>query len=205
MSSLSSLQPRVLLVEGLDDKHVVMHLRARAALESQFDVSDKGGIDPLLAAISNEVKVSGRQAVGILMDADDDAQSRWKAVAGKLRRANIDLPGSPDPNGTVIDGQPRVGIWLMPNNNVAGELEEFVASMIPDGDPVWPLAKEYVDRIPTKHRKFSDRKILRAKVHSWLATRTEPRKMGAAIRVGDLNVEALGAVRFLEWLRRLFG
>ena len=103
--------------------------------------------------------------------------------------------------------EPRVGIWLMPNNKVPGELEEFVASMIPDGDPVWPLAKDYVDRIPTKHRKFSDRKILRAKVHSWLATRTEPRKMGAAIagrrsqRRGTGRGSTLGVVATALWLR----
>ena len=197
--------PRVLLVEGQDDEHIVSHLRERNLSMPEFAIADRQSISKLLRAIAADVLAPGRTAVGILVDADEDVQSRWQAVVNRLLRANIDSPERPDPSGTIIDTRPRVGIWLMPNNETPGELEEFVASMIPDGDPVWPLAKEYVDRIPTKHRKFSDRKILRAKVHSWLATRTEPRKMGAAIRVGDLNVEALGAVRFLEWLRRLFG
>jgi hypothetical protein len=193
------------LVEGPDDKHVVIHLRERSTPDCQFDISDKGGKDPLLTAIGNEVRVPGRQAVGILIDANDDVRSRWQAVVDRLVRVNITPPDSPDPSGTIIDGRPRVGIWLMPNNVSTGELEEFVEGMIPDDDPVWPLSQHYVDGIPAGDRKFRDGKILRAKVHAWLATREEPRKMGVAIKAGDLNVDALGAVQLVAWLRRLFG
>lgn len=93
----------------------------------------------------------------------------------------------------------------MPNNQESGELEDFVAGMIPKNDAVWPLSKKYVNDIPDYARKFRQGKTLRAKVHSWLATREEPRKMGAAIGAGDLNVAAPEAVRFVDWLRRLFG
>ena len=77
--------------------------------------------------------------------------------------------------------------------------------MIPNDDVVWPLSQAYVDGIPEPDRRFSDRKIVRAKVHSWLATREEPRLMGAAIGAGDLDMDAPGAIRLMEWLRRLFG
>ena len=77
--------------------------------------------------------------------------------------------------------------------------------MIPTNDPVWPRSAAYVDGIPATDRKFASEKALRAKVHSWLATRAEPRKMGAAIGAGDLNVEAPDVVRLVAWLRRLFG
>ena len=127
------------------------------------------------------------------------------AVATQLRKADIVAPEEPDPAGTIIDGAPRVGIWLMPNNQASGELEDFVARMIPTNDTVWPLSEKYVDGIPKDARKFKPGKTLRAKVHSWLATREAPRKMGAAIGAGDLNVAAPEAVRFVEWLRRLFG
>ena len=93
----------------------------------------------------------------------------------------------------------------MPNNEAPGELEDFVAGMIPDNDPVWPRSQAYVDGIPVTDRKFSDGKKLRAQVHSWLATREAPRKMGAAIGAKDLNVGAPDAVGLIDWLRRLFG
>ena len=91
----------------------------------------------------------------------------------------------------------------MPNNEAPGEIEDFVAGMIPESDPVWPRSQAYVDGIPVTDRKFRG-KILRAKVHSWLATREEPRMMGAAIGARDLNCDAPDAVRLVDWLRRLF-
>jgi len=77
--------------------------------------------------------------------------------------------------------------------------------MIPTNDPVWPRSEAYIDGIPAADRKFATGKTLRAKVHSWLATRAEPRMMGAAIGAGDLNVRTLDAVGIVDWLRQLFG
>lgn len=204
MPSPSSPPPRVLLVEGDDDKHVVRHLCNVVGLEVKFSIDDKRGKDSLLAAIRNEVRVPGRDALGILLDADDDLQSRWNAVSEALSRVDVDAPEEPDPCGTVIDNRPRIGVWLMPNNQTPGELEEFIAGMIPTADPVWPRSGAYVDGIPTADRKFASGKTLRAKVRSWLATRERPRMMGAAIAAGDLNVGSPDAALLVDWLRRLF-
>lgn len=205
MPGSSSPPPRVLLVEGPDDKHVVKHLCRGTDLENRFNIDDKGGKDPLLAAIRNEVRVSGREALGILLDADNDVQSRWNAVIHALSRVDVTGPGAPDPSGTIIDDRPRIGIWLMPNNVSSGELEEFVAGMIPTNDPVWPRSEAYIDGIPAADRMFATGKTLRAKVHSWLATRAEPRMMGAAIGARDLNAGAPAAAQLVDWLHRLFG
>lgn len=110
-------------------------------------------------------------------------------------------PGSPPAR---VLSKPRIGIWLMPDNVSAGQVEEFFAGMIPSDDPVWPRSEGYIDGIPAADRKFASGKMLRAKVHSWLATRAEPRLMGAAIGAGDLNVSARDAVRLVAWLNRLF-
>ena len=136
MPNPSSPPPRVLLVEGPDDKHIVKHLCRGTELESRFDIDDKGGKDPLLAALRNEVRVSGREALGILLDADNDVQSRWNAVTHALSRADVDTPTTPDSSGTIIGNRPRIGIWLMPNNVSAGQVEEFFAGMIPNDGPV---------------------------------------------------------------------
>ena len=100
--------------------------------------------------------------------------------------------------------RPRVGIWLMPDNQSPGEIEDFVAAMIPDGDPVRPLAERYIDGIPEADRKFAEGKIPRAKIHAWLAAREDPRRMGAAIGAGDLDTEVTLCQSFAAWLRRLF-
>ena len=93
----------------------------------------------------------------------------------------------------------------MPDNVSAGELEDFIQRLVPDDDAVWPRAQQYVDDIPVAARKFAPGKTLRAQIHAWLATRAEPRKMGAAIGVGDLNATDPLATQFVDWLQRLFG
>ena len=195
---------RVLLVEGRDDKHVVLHLCQADASIRVPRVIEKDGIERLLDGIRGEILAEGRVAVGILVDANDDLQARWQAVANRLRDAGITPPAAPALGGTIIDGSPRVGVWLMPDNQSPGELEDFIAKMIPSGDPVWPLSKDYIERIPEDDRKFRPGKILRAKVHAWLAARERPRLLGQAIRTGDLRVDGAEAQLFVRWLRELF-
>lgn len=200
---------RVLLVEGQDDKHVVRHVCQRSDAIADFFIKEKCGIEQLLASIDTEIQTSGLQAMGILVDANEDVAARWDAVKGRLAPANVDLPDSPVPSGTIVDGHPhdgipRVGVWLMPDNTVPGELENFVAKMIPAGDAVWPLSRSYIDGIPNAERKFSEKKKARAQVHAWLAAREDPRRMGEAIRTRDLEVDGALCQAFVDWLKRLF-
>lgn len=198
---------RVLLVEGQDDKHVVQHLCVQCQSMPQFNIVDKGGDQELLDSIIQEARVSSRKALGILLDVDDDLNARWSAVADRLRREDIEVPQSPEQTGTLIDSTirtPRIGIWLMPDNETPGELEDFVAAMIPDDDPIWPRSKRYIDCIPDRDRKFTEKKAQRARIHAWLATREDPRQMGAAIRARDLGVDGALSTKFAEWLRELF-
>ncbi len=195
---------RVLLVEGPDDKHVISHLRECHQLTSTFSILDKKGIDQLLDSINPEIKAPGRRAVGIVVDANDDLNARWNAVIDRLRGANIQAPPSPNPTGTIINDEPRVGIWLMPDNAEPGELENFVVRMIPSGDRVWPLSQRYIDGIPTAERKFSERKTERAKLHAWLAAREDPRRMGSAIRARDLDITDPLCQKCIAWLKALF-
>ncbi len=195
---------RVLLVEGTDDEHVVRHLCHGHQPMPQFSIRNKEGIENLLDDIGLEILAPGRKAIGILVDANDDLDARWDAVANRLRDENIEVPSSPESTGTIIPSTPRVGLWLMPDNTSPGELENFVSEMIPDDDPIWPRSQSYIDDIPESERKFTEKKILRAKVHAWLATRRDPRPMGTAIRARDLHTDGTLSTTFAKWLRQLF-
>ena len=198
---------RVLLVEGDDDKHVVQHLVSQNQLGIPvFEIITAKGFPSLVREIGPQIKASGRLVVGILADANSDPDVRWEEIEGHLQRANVEpAPNMDRTNGTVIEGKPRVGIWMMPDNRSVGELEDFVADLIPEGDPVWPMATRYIEDIPLDVRKFKSGKIMKAKIHAWLAARKQPRKMGSAINAGDLNATAPVAMRLTGWLRELFG
>lgn len=194
-----------LLVEGDDDEHVVRHLCNKHQQNiSDLKIINKGGFDNLVKAIGPEYKASGRKVLGILVDANDDFSARWESIKDHLRNTGVNPPEKMQPEGTIIEGQPRIGIWIMPDNGSDGELEDFIQQLIPTDDPVWPLAKCYIDGIPDCARKFKQGKILRAMIHAWLATCKEPRKMGAAITANDLNASAPPAQQFIDWVQRLF-
>lgn len=199
---------RVLLVEGSTDKHVAMHIRIRASIPG-FKIDTKGNVEELLKSIPSEAQKEDRVVLGVMLDANGNPAGRWQAVAGRLRKAGIELPSFPQPEGVVIPsdpvtGLPRVGVWMMPDNQSPGELENFLSEMIPVDDPVWPLAQEYIGGIPPEHRKFKD-KHLQAQVHAWLAAQEEPRPPGLAIKTQDLAIDGPLCVLFTAWLRALFG
>ena len=202
---------RILLVEGATDKHVVSHICAKLSPTiPQFHIEAKNGVSQLLDAIYQAVIIPERTVLGIMLDANDHPAGRWQAIADRLRKAGIELPSFPQPEGVVIDsdpstGLPCVGVWMMQDNQSPGELEDFLKEMIRDDDPVWPLAQRYIDGIPPEHRKFQEGKRLRAQVHAWLAAQEEPRPPGLAIKTQDLDIDGSLCVRFTAWLRDLFG
>lgn len=202
---------KALLVEGVTDKHVVFNICAESSPQIPvFSVFDQGNIDRLLDSVYMEVTNGERTVLGIMLDANDHPEGRWQAMEVRLRKAGIALPSFPQTEGVVMDsvpslGLPRVGVWMMPNNESPGELENFLAEMIPGDDAVWPLAEAYINGIPTDHREFQEGKTLRAQVHAWLAAREDPRPPGLAIGTHDLEIGGPLCVRFTAWLRDLFG
>ena len=79
-----------------------------------------------------------RVAVGIVLDANDNVAARWQSLKdSKLEENNIALPDKPesfwhDHRRNSPTRRPRIGIWLMPDNQSTGELEDFIVKMIPD-------------------------------------------------------------------------
>ena len=208
MSTIANSPPRVLVVEGVDDKHVANHIAKRIELCKSFEVVPKNDVTQVIKSIPTEIKVPGREVIGFMLDANSNVDSRWKAIRHRLGQVSLNSPEKPMPSGTVVDATsttPRVGIWLMPDNESPGELEDFVAQMIPDEDPVWPLAQQYIKGIPEPARKFTPKKARRAEVYAWLAAREDPGPMGAAIRKHDLETDGALCKEFSEWLRALFG
>ena len=202
----------LLAVEGLTDHRFVIHLcrKANPALGTRFSCRNYRGQQGVLDVVRGLVNSPEYTALGFLLDADNDPAQRWRDVTDRIAAANSDIqiPPAPDGNGTIIPanpdfGSPRIGIWIMPDNSSAGELENFVTQMIPDSDQVWPLAQAYINDIPVQHRKFNNDKIAKSQVHAWLAARKHPGRMGLAVR-DDLATNGQLCQRFLAWLNRLF-
>ena len=184
--------------------------RAQPGFEQSFDIRNANSLQGVLNTVGLLVKQPGITAVGFVVDADLNAQNHWNEVLQRIIAANsrIQPPHVFSSNGTIIAenpnvGSPRIGIWVMPDNTAAGELEDFVVQMIPSANLEWPMAQGYINGLP-RPRKFATNKITKAEVHAWLSARKYPGLVGLAIRDGDLVVNNSLSQTFLAWLTRLF-
>ena len=177
----------LLVVEGQNDQHLVLHLcrRADPELSNRFDFHDAQGRTAVINSVRNLVNRPDLTGVGFLLDGDETPQEHWRQVIERIADAypEMQLPSTPEPTGTIIPadpafGSPRIGIWVMPDNETAGELEDFVIQMIPAGDPVWPRSQDYIAGITLADRKFAENKIAKSEVHAWLATRADSQADG---------------------------
>jgi hypothetical protein len=91
-------------------------------------VPGDGGVDAVLADIPIRLKEAGLQALGIVIDADEDIQMRWQSLRNRLKQAGYSLPSQLSLNGftTSPANRPRIGVWIMPDNRLPGILENFV-------------------------------------------------------------------------------
>jgi len=217
-----------LLVEGKNDQIVISTLCEKHDIwvknrghESKkkpkekpfaFDCVNRTSVEQLLdrVAFESELAESDLETMGIVVDADDNLAGRWQSVTDRLQECGFPraaLPSQPDSNGTVIVAPdlPRVGVWLMPDNQLGGKLEDFVKLLIPEADDLWPYAQNCVAGIAPTERLFTDVDLIKAQIHTWLAWRKEPGiPMGVAITSRCLDANSPQAQVFVEWLRRLF-
>lgn len=199
----------VVLVEGKNDGHLIY------ALCKYFDVphdvfgvyecgSDKKAIQRLNALINGSIP---KQTIGLVIDADAPSlEGKWRSVSDRLRDNGYTVPVSPNKGGTIIyqDGKPTIGIWLMPDNDTDGMLEDFCMRLAP------PAAIEHAvacvqSALAGGFSTFTPTHASKAAIHTFLAWQDEPgMPMGLAISNRALDPEQTIAKIFHQFLRLLF-
>lgn len=202
---------KILLVEGDNDCHVVMALCAAHNVPETFGIyqcgSDVGVLKRLNALI---VRPNPPQVIGVMLDADKPSlKGRWDSIKSKLKNNHHSyvISTSPDVDGTIVDSiadKPRLGFWLMPNNQDSGMLEDFCAEL---AEPISLLfARECVEQAYGSNvTTFKEVHRSKAVIHTYLAWQDEPGyPLGKAITSKALRPHTDVAVRFTNWLTRLF-
>lgn len=206
---------RVLLVEGRDDKHVVLHISQNRGIGlGEDEIICCGGIERLLERIRVEIKNTKAGAIGVVVDADDNLPSRWTSIRDRLCQAGYDcVPTQPCRTGTVVSSPPgdsvlpRIGVWVMPDNDTGGTLEDFLTLLVPShpANSLFEHAQRSVSNIPDDAVLFPTRARGKALIHTWLAWQEEPGKpYGLAITKKFLDADAPRVDDFVSWLRSLF-
>ena len=207
---------RILLVEGRDDLHVVLHLsRARGICLRSDEVVCCGGIESLLDRVRIDIMNTKEGILGIIVDADDDVTARWESIRNRLHRAGYrDIPREPERTGTIIAAPsgdsrlPLIGVWIMPDNNAHGNLEDFLSFLVPSypNNRLFEYAQHCVMSIPDDALLFPVPARSKAVMHTWLAWQEEPGKpLGLAITMRFFDSDSPRVNDFVAWLRELLG
>lgn len=197
-----------LLVEGNDDQHVVWALCEKFEVQQTFDVVDCEGISNLFAQVPIRFKQSGLQALGVIIDADIELKKRWQEIREILVTSGFDVPENLPQQGLCIENHDhvKVGVWVMPNNEMNGMLEDFISFLIPHDDHFLPIIHSTLEDIERqKLNRYSLNHKSKAIIHSWLAWQEDPgTPMGLSITKKYLNTSEENCAQLVNWLKRLF-
>ena len=219
---------RVLLVEGKDDQHVMWNLLEVREVPEMFtverpnpdenvdegvDSDGNGGDTALLDSIRRWLFEVEWACLAIVIDANDKGPAgRWQAVRSRLTNAGYTgIPEEHNPAGTVFElsllprspRTVRLGVWVMPDNESTGMLEDFVIALIREDDAMLPLVDGFLDSIPAAQRRFRPQHRPKARIHAWLAVGERPgRPMGQAIKAdAQLDANHPTVQPFLDWVQ----
>jgi hypothetical protein len=202
---------KVLLVEGVNDKHVINNLLKihNSELAEEVTIRDKQGITNILETLKIEVDAN-QDFLGIVVDANASLDSRWQSITNRLKEIGYaKISENPVKNGLILESEnflPKLGIWVMPNNELVGKIENFIRLLVAqEKEPLWKIVEKSVDEIPNEHRLFAEKDLIKAQIHTFLAWQDEPgRPMGESITRRYFQPNAPQAQNFVNWLKRLF-
>ena len=213
---MAKLNPKRLLVEGDEDKRVIPELLDKFVVwgekksEAVVLIKPFDGFEPLLeaGAIEAELNVADQQALGIIIDADDQRDLRWAAVLRECTRVIPDFPETLPREG-LIHVAPfglRVGVWIMPDNQSRGMLETFLSELVPkDQDSLWAYAKWARVAARGHGATHSEAHCDKADVHTFLAWSDPPgQQLHIAVLSKSLDAMTPLGRRFARWFVELF-
>ena len=214
MNLVKNSSSKHLIVEGKDDQYTIIHLTEKHGIawdKKPVQIVDANGCEKALEDFSVRIKSSER--IGIVMDADLNLTNRWQSIRDCLLKfvkqqdvSSTVVPLKPNPKGTIISiGNRTVGIWLMPDNENVGKLEDFLKTLVPSTDCCWHYAEQAVEVAHEKGAQFSDLDKIKAHVYTWLAWQEEPgRPFGTAIKAAYFLHATPEALNFVNWFKQLF-
>ena len=206
----ASIEQSRLHVEGKDDDHAIRHLLIRHGIDLP-PIHVAGSREKLLEGVHTAVSLSNGRSVGFVLDANSSLQDRWKAMASRLRKLDLEMPDTIPPDGFVGKSATygaRVGVWLMPDNERDGALEHFLETLVAESDPLIEHARSATSQAKDLGARFADNDNAHRKavLHAWLAWQEDPGlPYGSAIRARYFRHDSPVAGRFVAWFRQVFG
>lgn len=213
-----TMERAVLHVEDKNDEHVIKRLLGRHGIDYHVsplpdeipNIGVAGSVEQLLKGMAGNIRVSNDRAVGFVLDADSPLADRWRAVASRLSEAEVDsVPEAISATGFIGFAptyRARVGVWLMPDNQIDGAIEEFLQTLLGEAEPLFAHAQEATAKAKAAGARYPAKARSKAELYAWLAWQKDPGlPYGAALTARFFGHESPAAAKFVSWFRRLFG
>lgn len=202
-----------LFVEGVNDREVVYRVENHYGLRDICEVKaigSKEGVRQALELHLNEM-ASKVKIVGAILDADQDLSSTWTSIKSAIdltKRYNAPkvIPFGGLVLESIVPDNPKLGIWIMPDNSNRGMLEDFMREMIPSDDNLITQVSNTLDDLESKQlQRYKAVHRSKAWIHTYLAWQDEPgNTLATAVDQRLLNPSAAIVKSFADWMKLLF-
>ena len=207
MAKKKITKEQLLLVEGKDECNFFEALLTHERIE-EVQCIDIGGKDKFSNEFPVLVNMEGFKAVsaiGLVRDAEvNQAKSAFESLCYNLKEHNLPVPS---PNA-LNSGPPKVNIFIMPDNQGAGMLEDLCLKTI-EGQAAEKCLCDYLSCILTNPAFLEEREKFnkpKAKVQAYLATRTPiVNSLGLGAKAGYWDFSPPGFDEVKKFLHTLFG
>jgi len=175
-------QPKVLIVEGEDEKRLFSEMLAYLDLRD-VEIRDIGGKSKFRRNIKALRMTSGFDmvtSIGVVRDADEDPAAALQSICDALENADLARPTDPlQPAGD----SPKVVVMIVPNEETPGMLEDLCLQSVRE-DPAMRCVDEYFECLQ-EQLELLPRNLSKARVHVFLASRERPDlRLGEAAQKG---------------------
>ncbi len=181
---------KVLLVEGRDAFEFFKAMLRHLGLLSEIEIRNFGGVDELadyLDALMITPGFSGVTSLGIVRDAETDADSAFRSVCSALMKSGYRVPSQPT---TVVDGSPNVSVFILPDCVNPGMIENLCLQAVAD-DPAWLCVEQYFQCLQAQGVDLPGN-IPKARLYTFLASRPRPGlRLGQAAHRGYWQWDSL--------------
>lgn len=136
-------EKKVLAVEGKDEVNFFEALLKHLGIVD-FETRDVGGKDKFKKKLPGLVKTRGFLDVEVLVvvrDADNDPDAAFDSVRDVLRSQKLEPP---DRMNQFSDGNPRIGVFIMPGNSDTGMLEDLCLKTV-EKHPAMECVNAFID------------------------------------------------------------
>ena len=164
-------QPKQLLVEGNDQRNffeaLLKHLNCQ-----DIQIHNFGGVDELPAFLRGFTGATGYSSVtslGIVRDAEGDANAAWQSVRSALQRAGMPIP---ERVGQRSAKTPYVSVLILPGGNQSGMLETVLNQTFAN-NPVNACIDTFLECVENVSGQQVGRHD-KARTHAYLTTQPEP-------------------------------